>query len=286
MVSGFVVGPLHFPFGAPTGLSGRVGGICLARRNGARFASAPRVFRQAARLVSKAAEIEIQGERDTFEFRVFFRDEQGGYTSPWNDVPLYANDEKTLVTMITEIPRGTTAKMEIATDEKHNPIKQDVKKGVLRHYKYGPSLVNYGALPQTWEDPNEVNPDTQCGGDNDPVDVIDIGSETKEMGSIYAVKPFGVLALLDEGETDWKVLAINASDPKADLINSVEDANTHFPGAVDEVREWFRMYKTAEGKGENQYAFDGRAMDTQYTFKVIADTHKSWKGMVDGLRGV
>ena len=28
---------------------------------------------------------------------------------------------------------------------------------------------------------------------------------------------------------------------------------------VSEVREWYRMYKTAEGKGENTYGLDGAA---------------------------
>ena len=56
--------------------------------------------------------------------------------------------------------------MEIATGEPFNPIKQDVKKGVLRHYPFE-SLVNYGALPQTWEDPKHISPETGCGGDND-----------------------------------------------------------------------------------------------------------------------
>ena len=36
-----------------------------------------------------------------------------------------------------------------------NPIMQDVTKtGALRSYAWGPSLVNYGAITQTWEDPN------------------------------------------------------------------------------------------------------------------------------------
>mmetsp|Transcript_38893 Transcript_38893/g.153806 ORF Transcript_38893/g.153806 Transcript_38893/m.153806 type:complete len:93 (-) Transcript_38893:722-1000(-) len=73
--------------------------------------------------------------------------------------------------------------MEIATEEANNPIKQDVKKGALRFYKYSDSLVNYGALPQTWEDPNEKNEDTGCNGDNDPVDVIEISADAKPMGT-------------------------------------------------------------------------------------------------------
>ena len=59
---------------------------------------------------------------------------------------------------------STNAKYEIAVDETHTPIKQDIKKGKLRYIKYGNYPWNYGALPQTWEDPNEVNPDLNLVG--------------------------------------------------------------------------------------------------------------------------
>ena len=57
---------------------------------------------------------------------------------------------------LCEIPKETSAKMELATDEVRNPIKQDIKKGKLRHYPYNIHW-NYGMLPQTWEDPGHTN---------------------------------------------------------------------------------------------------------------------------------
>ena len=33
------------------------------------------------------------------------------------------------------------------------------------------------------------------------------------------VKVLGTLALIDEGETDWKILAIDINDPKASEMN-------------------------------------------------------------------
>lgn len=36
--------------------------------------------------------------------------------------------------------------------EYNNPVKQDIKKGELRHY-HDKIPYNYGMLPQTWEDP-------------------------------------------------------------------------------------------------------------------------------------
>ena len=56
--------------------------------------------------------------------------------------------------MVVEVPRWTNSKMEIATQEKLNPIKQDVKKGKLRYvantYPYKGYIWNYGAIPQVY----------------------------------------------------------------------------------------------------------------------------------------
>jgi inorganic pyrophosphatase len=38
-------------------------------------------------------------------------------------------------------------------------------------------------LPQTWEDPTFVHPDAEgCKGDNDPVDVVEIGAKIVPTG--------------------------------------------------------------------------------------------------------
>lgn len=64
-----------------------------------------------------------------------------------------------------------------------------------------------------------TNEDTQAKGDNDPVDVCEIGQHVGHSGEIKKVKVLGVMALLDEGETDWKLLAIDVNDPLANQIN-------------------------------------------------------------------
>jgi inorganic pyrophosphatase len=37
------------------------------------------------------------------------------------------------------------------------------------------------------------------------VDVVEIGSETFAIGAVKVVKPLGCLAMIDDGELDWKV---------------------------------------------------------------------------------
>ncbi len=64
------------------------------------------------------------------------------------------------------------------------------------HHGY---IWNYGALPQTWEDPNHTDNDTGCKGDNDPLDVCEIGYRVAKRGEVRRVKILGTLALIDEG---------------------------------------------------------------------------------------
>jgi hypothetical protein len=87
------------------------------------------------------------GAYPSLEYRVrFFFDDDAGPVeiSPWHDVP-YKNPDNTY-NMIVEIPKWSRRKFEIATGEVFNPIKQDVKNGVLREYNYGDMLFNYGAI--------------------------------------------------------------------------------------------------------------------------------------------
>ena len=73
-----------------------------------------------------------QGQPETLDYRVFLVDGGGRKVSPWHDVPLRAGDGA--FHFIVEIPKESSAKMEVATDEAYTPIKQDTKKGNLRYY--------------------------------------------------------------------------------------------------------------------------------------------------------
>jgi len=221
-----------------------------------------------------------QGELGTEEFKMDFS-EADKPISPWHNIPLEAGNG--LYNMVTEIPKMTKAKMEIDTKADFNPIKQDMKKGKVRYY-HGPIFWNYGCLPQTWEDPNIKGDDNVGGafGDNDPLDVVEIGSATLEMGSITAVKPLGVLSMIDDGELDWKLIAINANDPKASEINDVEDIEKHYPGTVSGIREWFRWYKTPDDKPVNGFGHGEKALGKADAVKVIEETHKHYKDMMSG----
>ena len=128
--------------------------------------------------------------------------------SPWHDIQFMPSTlESSHLTGVIEITNGNTAKMECSQTISHNPVLSDTNKNKetglrqLRHYGM-PTTFNYGFIPQTWENPAE-------GGDNDPVDLVDLSITSKK--PLLAVADFlvlGCLGLIDEGEYDWKVLAL------------------------------------------------------------------------------
>lgn len=53
------------------------------------------------------------GQPFTLEHRVYIEDNHGNVVSPFHDIPLYANEQQTVLNMVVEIPRWTNAKMEV-----------------------------------------------------------------------------------------------------------------------------------------------------------------------------
>lgn len=224
------------------------------------------------------------GEEGTTTYRLQAKAD-GEALSLWHDVPL-RHESTEYLHFVCEIPKWTKKKFEIATDEHGTPIKQDSKRGVLREFKTGASgcLFNYGCLPQTWEDPEHVHPDCGVGGDNDPLDVCEIGMRQVPTGGIRVVKVLGILCMIDEGEADWKVITIDVNDHWAPLLNDINDVEEHIPGLIDSIREWFRNYKVADGKPQNSFGLDEKCMPASYAKTIIDECNHSWFDLIAGKR--
>ncbi|KAM5536070.1 hypothetical protein V8D89_010328 [Ganoderma adspersum] len=227
----------------------------------------------------------LLGAPNTLEHRVYI-EQNGSVVSPFHDIPLFADQNNGILNMVVEVPRWTNAKMEISKEEPFNPIKQDVKKGRLRYvrncFPHHGYIWNYGAFPQTWEDPQQTHPETKAQGDNDPLDVCEIGEQVGYVGQVKQVKVLGIMALLDEGETDWKVIVIDVRDPLASRMNDIEDVERQLPGLIRATNEWFRIYKIPDGKPENNFAFSGEAKNKKYATEIIHECHEAWRRLIMG----
>jgi len=209
----------------------------------------------------------------------FFFGKDGSPISPFHDIPLWADKTNHIANFVLEIPKGTNPKLEISKSDYLNPIKQDVKNGKLRYvaWKYP---FNYGAFPQTWENPAYVHPDTNAKGDCDPLDVVDLSEKPGKTGEVRQVKILGTYAMIDEGETDWKIVCIDVDDPNASKINDASDIEKVLPGKLKEVFEFLRDYKKPDGKPENQFAFKGELKDRKFALAIVDENHEEWRKLI------
>ena len=62
--------------------------------------------------MSSSYAVRKNGAPNTIEHRIYI-EKDGVPISPFHDIPLYANDQQTILNMIVEIPRWTNAKLEV-----------------------------------------------------------------------------------------------------------------------------------------------------------------------------
>eukprot|EP00871_Galdieria_phlegrea_P002052 jgi/Galph1/2848/GphlegSOOS_G1507.1 len=216
----------------------------------------------------------------------YFEKQDYGLINPLHDIPMYVDKEKGILNMIVEIPRWTNAKLELKSVEPFSPIVQDTRNGKRRYvhnvYPYKGYIWNYGCFPQTWEDPSQVHMETGALGDGDPLDVCEIGTSIAKIGEMKQVKVLGVLGMIDSGEMDWKIVAIDVRDRLADELNDVDDLYRMLPGLQHATFSWFRTYKIPDGKKENLFAFREQIQSRKYALEIIEECHRSWEKLVTG----
>ncbi|ODQ82452.1 hypothetical protein BABINDRAFT_31178 [Babjeviella inositovora NRRL Y-12698] len=204
--------------------------------------------------------------------------------SYFHDIPLGLDLNSNTVNAVIEIPRWTNGKFEISPDLRGNPIVQDSKKGKVRFvnniFPFHGYIHNYGAIPQTWEDPTAKHHGYY--GDNDPLDICEIGSRVAKLGEVRRVKILGALAMIDDGEMDWKIIVIDETDPLARDMPDIHSVSQHMPGILEATKEWFRDYKLPAGKPKNEFAFSGQYKTVGETVEIIQQCHESWKQLVEG----
>lgn len=119
------------------------------------------------------------------------------------------------------------------------------------------------------------------GGDNDPLDVIEIGQTPLPLGIVTPVRLLGCLAMIDQGEIDWKILAIRAEDLRSgENIQNIEDIERVFPNVMSGIREWLRWYKTPGGKPLNVFGYNEEWLPVKQTVKVLLEGHKQWLELI------
>lgn len=143
----------------------------------------------------------------------------------WHDVsPERIKPEDFLC--VIEIPKGSRKKYEL--DKETGYIILDRVLYTSTHYP-----ANYGFIPRTY------------GDDNDPLDVLLICAEDLEPLTLVRAYPIGVIAMVDGGSRDEKIIAIPCNDPNYNMYKSIDELPKHL---FDEMRHFFAVYKNLEEK--------------------------------------
>ena len=111
-----------------------------------------------------------------------------------------------------------------------------------------------------------MDPFLERPGDGDPVDVVELGDEPLAVGEVLRVRVLGAIGLIDQGEADWKIVALRVG----------QDPSSVTPNKIEAVKHWFRTYKVAEGKSENEIAFEGKFLSADFAMKIVMHAHACW----------
>lgn len=142
----------------------------------------------------------------------------------WHEVPL-GKDAPEIINAIIEIPKGSYNKYEISKETGLIALDR-------ANYTAAPYPFDYGFAPQTyWED-------------NDPLDIIVLTTFPLNPGILVPVRPVAVLDMIDDGDSDVKVIAVPAGDKRWDDVTDLQDINAH---ALKEYEHFFQTYKSLKG---------------------------------------
>lgn len=134
---------------------------------------------------------------------------------------------------VIEIPAGTNTKYEF--DAETITYEIDQRDGKDRIIQYLPYFGNYGFLPSTLSARAK-------GGDGDPLDII-VLSESVPQGSIIPVNLLGTIKLMDNGEFDYKIIAVPADEQLNVLkVKTLSELKSQHPSILQIMEIWLTNY--------------------------------------------
>jgi inorganic pyrophosphatase len=130
------------------------------------------------------------------------------------------------INVIVEINKGSKNKYEL--DKETGLIMLDRVMYTSQDYPF-----DYGFVPQThWHD-------------GDPLDVVLLTTHPLVPGLLLTARPVAVFDMIDDGESDAKILAVPVKDPRFNDVKDLSDVNPH---TIEEIKHFFETYKQIQKK--------------------------------------
>ncbi len=159
------------------------------------------------------------------------------------------------INVIIEINKGSKNKYEI--DKKTGLIMLDRAMYTTQDYPF-----DYGFVPQTlWDD-------------GDPLDVLVLTTNPLFPGVLVKVRPVAVVNMVDDGESDAKIIAVPIKDPRWDDVKDIGDINKH---TLKEIEHFYKTYKNLQDKVVEINGIDGADKAKEAFEKAIQSYKNSQK---------
>ena len=142
----------------------------------------------------------------------------------YNDVPA-GSDVPNLINLVIEIQKGGG----------RNKYEMDKETGLLTLDRVNATSIGYPA------DYGYI-PATLCE-DGDPLDALLIIDEPVLNGAVVAVRPIGVLYMIDEDGGDEKIICVPAKDISKDHIKDIKDLEPNFMPRVEQFYTHYKDWK-------------------------------------------
>jgi inorganic pyrophosphatase len=150
----------------------------------------------------------------------------------WHDIDPGSAEK---MNVIIEIPKFSKNKYEI--DKETGMIALDRVMHSAQDYPF-----DYGFVPKTlWDD-------------GDALDVLVLTTYPLFPGVLVPVRPVAIMNMIDDGDSDAKVIAVPVKDPRFDHVKDLDSINPH---TLKEIEHFFATYKKVQNKEVETKGFEG-----------------------------
>lgn len=173
----------------------------------------------------------------------------------WNEISAGTNVPD-IVTAVIEVPKGSRNKYEYDKDK---------QAFILDRVLYSPVFypADYGFIPKS------------LYYDGDPLDILVLVDNPTFPGCLIDARPIGVLGMIDDGDKDYKILAVPDNDPRFEEINSIEDVPKHL---LKEIEHFFAIYKNLENKIVETLGWQDEKIAKKEILKSLDLYNKKYEG--------
>lgn len=156
--------------------------------------------------------------------------------------------------LIVEISQGDTNKYE---------FNKEIGILELDRVLYGPTFypVNYCDVPGTWNN-----------GDNDPLDAVIFSTYPINPGVLATGRVIGVMEMIDNGETDHKIICVNKKDPRFDHVQNINDLTEY---QKKDLKTFMEIYKIAQTGRDTVKV--GEFLNKEKAFELIKESVEEYK---------